>query len=233
MVTIKRIPTGIEGLDQIIEGGIPEGRSVIITGTAGSGKSTLGVQFLYSGAQLYGENGIFVTLQEELSDIKADMLRFGWDLQKLNDEGKLALIQSPTPFEIGGENPSIDTILDVIHKRAMEVKAKRIVFDSIAQLALPYSDVISLRRDIMRLSALLRELDCTTLMLTEMAGAENQISRYGVEEFVAQGVIVLYVTSSYRALQVTKMRGTKHDTGIHRMRITDKGIVVIPGEAPF
>ena len=154
-------------------------------------------------------------------------------VKKLVDEGKLALIQSPTPFEVGEENPSIDIILDAIHKKAMEVKAKRIVFDSIAQLGLPYSDMVSLRRNVMRLSALLRELDCTTLMLTEMAGVENQISRYGVEEFVSQGVIVLYVTPAYRALQVTKMRGTRHDTGVHRMRITDKGIVVIPGEAPF
>lgn len=233
MVDIKRVPTGIEGLDQIIEGGLPKGRSILITGTAGSGKSTLGVQFLYNGARLYDENGIFVTLQEEISDIKADMSRYGWDLQKLSSEGKLALIQSPTPFEIGGETPNIDTILDIIHKKAMAVNAKRIVFDSIAQLGLPYSDIISLRRDVMRLSSLLRELDCTTLMLTEMSGGENQISRYGVEEFVSQGVIVLYVTPTYRALQVTKMRGTRHDTGIHRMRITDKGVVVIPGETPF
>lgn len=230
---IVRVPTGIEGLDHIIEGGIPKGRSILVTGTAGSGKTTLGIQFLYSGARMYGENGIFVTLQEELSDINLDMSRYGWDLQKLDDEGKLALVQSPTPFEIGEENPSIDAILDVIHKKAMEVKAKRIVFDSIAQLGLPYSDIVSLRRNVMRLSALLRELDCTTLMLTEMAGTENQVSRYGIEEFVSQGVIVLYVTPTYRALQVTKMRGTRHDTGVHRMRITDKGIVVIPGEAPF
>ncbi len=233
MVDMDRVPTGIAGLDEIIEGGLPRGRTVLITGTAGSGKTTFGIQFLYSGATEYGENGLFVTLQEELPDIKEDMARYGWDLEKLGQQKKLVLIQSPVPFEIGQENIDIDAMLDTIHKRAMEVDAKRIVFDSLMQLGLPYNDIISLRRDIMRLSSLLRELGCTTMLLTEMVEGDQRVSRYGVEEFVAQGVIILHLTPAYRAIQVAKLRGTRHDTGLHRMRIGDKGIVVRPGEAPF
>ena len=232
---IKRVATGIPGLDEIIEGGLPKGRLHLVTGTAGSGKTTLGIQFLYAGATEYGENGLFVTLQEELSDTAKDMARYGWDLEKLVQEKKLAMLPSPIPFEVsycpGGAD--IDSLLDTIHKKAMEVNAQRLVFDSLAQLGLPYSDPVLLRRDIMRLGALLRELGCTTLLITEMVEGDTRISRYGVEEFLAQGVIILHLSPTYRALQVSKMRGTRHDIGLHRMRFTEKGIVVIPGAAPF
>lgn len=233
MTDIERIPTGIPGLDEIIEGGLPKGRTVLVTGAAGSGKTTLGIQFLYDGAAKHGENGLFVTLQEELLDLTQDMARFGWDLEKLNQQGKLALVQPPIPFEVSQGNIDIDTILDLVHKRAVEVDAKRIVFDSLAQLGLPYADSVALRCDLMRLGAMLRELGCTTMLITEMGEGDQRVSRYGVEEFLAQGVIILHLTPTYRAIQVAKLRGTKHDTGIHRMRITDKGIVVGPGEAPF
>ncbi|MFC1905730.1 ATPase domain-containing protein [Chloroflexota bacterium] len=230
---IKRMPTGISGFDEITEGGLPEGRTVLLTGSAGSGKTTFGMQFLYNGATKYGESGVFVTLQEELSDLTQDMGRYGWDIEDLSQKGKLRLVQPPVPFELADQDIKIDTMLDVIHKRVMEIDAKRIVFDSLAQLGLPYSDIIALRRDIMRLSSLLRELGCTTILITEMLDGEGKVSRYGVEEFVTQGVIILHSAPSYRAIQVSKLRGTKHDTGLHRVRITDKGISVFPGEAPF
>lgn len=234
-IEIERVATGIPGLDDIIEGGLPKGRIHLVTGTAGSGKTTLGIQFLYTGATQYNEAGLFVTLQEEIPDTVKDMARYGWDLEKLRRQNKLALVQSPIPFEVsncpGGAD--IDTLLDTIHKHAMEVNAKRLVFDSLAQLGLPYSDPILLRRDIMRLGALLRELGCTTLLLTEMVEGDPKISRYGVEEFLTQGVIILHLSPTYRALQVSKMRGTRHDIGLHRMRFTDSGLVVVPGVAPF
>lgn len=233
MTEIARVPTGINGFDALIEGGLPQGRTILLTGTAGSGKTTFGIQYLYNGITRYGEHGVFVTLQEELSDISQDMGRYGWDLADLNKKGKFRFVQPPTPFELPDQEIKIDAMLDIIHRKVMEVDAKRIVFDSLAQLGLPYSDMISLRRDIMRLSSLLRELGCTTILITEMAQEENKISRYGVEEFIAQGVIVMHSTPVYRAIQITKLRGTKHDTGMNRMRITDNGIVVIPGEAPF
>jgi len=230
---IERAPTGIPGIDEIIEGGLPRGRVVLVTGKAGSGKTTFGIQFLYNGATKYGDNGIFVTLQEELSDVVSDMARYNWDLKNLSAKGKLRLVQSPVPFEIDEGELRIDAILDVIHRKALEINAKRIVFDSIAQLGLPYTDIVALRRDIMRLASMLRELGCTTILLSEMPSDDQKLSRYGVEEFVTQGVIVLHFTPSYRAVQVAKMRGTKHDTNLHRMRITDKGLVVVPGETPF
>jgi KaiC/GvpD/RAD55 family RecA-like ATPase len=233
MNNVIRIATGIEGFDELIEGGFPKGRTMILTGPAGSGKTTLSMQFLYNGVVRFGENGIFVTLEEEIVDLTSDMGRYGWDLEKLRKEKKFAIVQSPIPFEVGGENVSIDSLLDIIHKSAVEINAKRIVFDSIAALGLPYQEPTALRRDVLRLGAMLRDLGCTTILLTETPEGGAQITKYGIEHFVGHGVIVLHSTPNYRAIQVSKMRGTKHDTGIHLMRMTDKGIVVIPGETPF
>ena len=233
MAQIERIPTGVPGLDELIEGGLPKGRITLITGAAGSGKTTLGMQFLYNGCTSFGDNGLLVTLEEETADLIKDMSRYGWQLEQLADQGKLSILQSPIPFEVTQERISVDSLLDNIHQRAMKVDAKRIVFDSIASLGLPYGDAVALRRDVLRIGAMLRELGCTTLLLTEMLEGEARITRYGIEQFVAHGVIALHVTPTYRAIQVVKMRGTNHDMGIHRLRITEKGIVVMPGERPF
>ncbi len=233
MMELERISTGVPGLDELIEGGLPRERITLITGAAGSGKTTLGMQFLHSGSTIVGENGLFITLEEETTDLVRDMSRYGWKLAQLAEQRKLAIVQSPIPFEVNQERISIDSLLDNIHQQAMKVDAKRIVFDSIASLGLPYSDPIALRRDVLRIGAMLRELGCTTLLLTEMLEGEARITRYGIEQFVSHAVIALHVTPTYRAIQVIKMRGTNHDMGIHRLRITEKGIVVIPGETPF
>lgn len=230
---IERVPTGVPGLDELIEGGLPKGRITLITGAAGSGKTTLGMQFLHNGSTSFGDNGLFVTLEEEAADLIKDMSRYGWELEQLADQGKFSILQSPIPFEVSQKRVSIDSLLDNIHQEAMKVDAKRIVFDSIASLGLPYADTVTLRRDVLRIGAMLRELGCTTLLLTEMLEGEKRITRYGIEQFVTHGVIALHVTPTYRAIQVVKMRGTNHDMGIHRLRITEKGIVVMPGERPF
>lgn len=230
---IERVPTGIPGLDELIEGGLPKGRIILATGTAGSGKTTLGMQFLYNGITRLGENGLFVTLEEETADLVRDMGRYGWKLEQLVNQKKLAMVQSPVPFELNEGKVSLDGLLDNIHRQAMAIDAKRIVFDSVASLGLPYNDPVALRRDVLRLGALLRELGCTTLLLTEMLEGETKVTRYGIEQFVAHGVIALHVTPTYRAIQIVKMRGTNHDMGIHRLRIRETGLVVTPGEKPF
>lgn len=233
MTEMERVPTGVPGLDDLIEGGLPKGRVILITGAAGSGKTTLGMQFLYDGVTRFAENGLFVTLEEEKADLLVDMSRYGWKLDRLANQKKLAIVQSPIPFELSQSKVGIDTLLDNVHREAMAVDAKRLVFDSIASLGLPYEDPVALRRDVLRLGALFRELGCTTLLLTEMLEGETKVTRYGIEQFVAHGVISLHLTPTYRAIQVVKMRGTNHDMGIHRLRITETGLVVAVGERPF
>ena len=230
---IERVATGIPGLDELIENGLPKGRIVLITGTAGSGKTTLGMQFLYNGITRFGENGLFVTLEEEVADLTKDMSRYGWELEQLVNQKKLGIVQSPIPFELSEGKVNLDSLLDNVHRQAMAVDTKRIVFDSVASLGLPYDDPVALRRDVLRLGALLRELGCTTLLLTEVLEGETKVTRYGIEQFVAHGVIALHVTPTYRAIQVVKMRGTNHDMGVHRLRIMETGLVITPGERPF
>ncbi len=228
---IERVPTGIHGLDDLLEGGLPNGRIVALTGSAGSGKTTFGFQFLQHGIVACDEPGVYVTLEEEASDLYMDMGRYGWELDKHVREQKLVLLKSPIPFEV--DMPlSVDALLDEIHRAVTEVNAKRIVFDSVAALGLPYTDMVSLRRDVLRLCSMLRELGCTTLLTTEMPDSEH-VTRFGIEQFVAQGAILLHVAQTYRGIEIRKMRGTKHDTNVHRMRITDRGLVVSPGEHPF
>ena len=230
---IERVPTGITGLDGLIEGGLPRGRITLITGAAGAGKTTFSMQFLYQGITRFGENGLFVTLEEETPDLLRDMSRYGWNLNELMEQHKLAIVQSPIPFEIGRDEVVLDSMLDAIHRHAMAVDARRIVFDSIASLGLPYDNPVKLRSDVLRLGAMLRELGCTTLLLTEMLEGEKKVTRYDIEQFIAHGVIALHVTPTYRAIQVMKMRGTNHDMGIHRLRIMENGLVITPGERPF
>jgi KaiC/GvpD/RAD55 family RecA-like ATPase len=228
-----RVPTGIPGFDGLIEGGFLRGRSVVLSGPAGSGKTTFGMQYLYNGAAQYGESGVFVTLEEEADDLAADQGRYGWDLDGLRRENRLAIVTSPVPFEVNGGDMNIDTLLDVIHATVVAVNAKRIVFDSIAALGLSYREPVLLRRDVLRLGAALRDLGCTSLLLTEASEGGYASTRYGVEQFLAHGVVILHSTPAYRSVQVSKMRGTRHDMGIHLMRMTEKGIVITPGESPL
>jgi KaiC/GvpD/RAD55 family RecA-like ATPase len=233
METLVRVPTGIPGLDDLVEGGLPRGRITLVTGAAGSGKTTLGVQFLWAGATQQKEAGVYVTLEEEAGDLRVEMARYGWDLGRLEEERTLAILESPVPFEVAGATVSVDDLLDAIHRRVSALDAKRIVFDSVAALGLPYGDPVQLRRDLHRLCAMLRELGCTAILLTERPEEEARLTRYDIEQFVAQGVIVLHFSRTSRGLEVRKMRGTRHNTNIHTMRITDRGLVVSPGEHPF
>ncbi len=229
--TIERVPTGIPGFDELVEGGLPRGRITLITGSTGSGKTTFGFQFLEAGIRAE-EPGVYVTLQEEIGDLHQDMGRHGWDLEAHVQANKLALLKSPIPFE--GDTPlSMDALLDQVHQAVTQINAKRLVFDSLAALGLPDDDSVRLRRDVLRLCAMLRESGCTTLLITERPEDGGRLTTFDMEQFVAQGVIVLHVAHTYRGIEVRKMRGTRHDTNVHRMRITERGLIVSPGEHPF
>ncbi len=229
---IERVPTGVPGLDGLIEGGLPRGRIIGVTGSSGAGKTTMGFQYLHHGIANLGEAGVYVTLEDEVADLFQDMGRYGWDLKAAMQRNMLAVVKTQIPTEVNTPL-TVDSLLDKIHRAVTQVNAKRLVFDSLSAMGFCYTETLNLRRDVLRLCALLRELGCTTLLLTEMPDRGEATMRFGLAQFVAQGMIVLHMSHTYRALEVRKMRGTRHDTNVHRMRFNEHGLLVMPGEHPF
>lgn len=248
---IERVPTGIPGLDEMLEGGLPRGYVVLLAGGPGSGKSTLAMQFLYKGVEQHNEAGIYITLEERPKDIIRNFSRYGWDLSKIKIIGlipqKATLAESikyvasyETPeeesniLEFTPKKFSIDLVKDVIIREVKKIDAKRIVVDSIASLAAQLDNAFEIRQEILGLVNLLNDLGATSLILTEMPHGKEGISRFGVEEFMTQGVIALYNikkgSERVRGLEILKMRGTNHSKRICMFDITNFGIVVYPSE---
>jgi KaiC/GvpD/RAD55 family RecA-like ATPase len=237
---MERTKSGVPGFDEIIGGGFPKGTCCLITGTAGSGKTTFAVQFLYKGVIDNGENGVYVSLEERPKDLRREMLNFGWDLKKMEDQKTLAIIDICSARESiktteqyslrnMGARLNISALSAHIFEVCKEVKAKRIVIDSIPSLQLRLRDESEVRRATSLLSNLLLEMERTSLLITEIADS-HEFSRYGFEEYVTRGVVVMRLIPQYgelkRTVQVMKMRGTCHSTRTYPMEICSKGILV-------
>ena len=241
---MERAPTGIDGLDELIEGGIPRRRMVLVSGSCGTGKTIFSAQFIYRGAVDYGEPGIFVTLDERPSIIREDMLQFGWDFKALEEKGMVRIIDGAvTKVGIPSEEElalpetgfNLDKLLVEIIKSVKEMGAKRLVVDSLPALGFKYDTEAEVRKAILKMSYVLSKTGVTSIITTEIPQNSGTYSKYGVEEFVADGVIVLNYGSlggrATRTLHIRKMRGTKHSEHLHPMEITrERGIVVYPIE---
>lgn len=235
---MNRIETNIPGFDDLIEGGFPEGRSFLITGGTGTGKTIFATQFLVNGAK-NGEPGIYLTLDERPELIREDMLRFGWNLRQLEDNGELKIIDgtiakigipSDEEFSLPATGFDLDKLLLELMKAIKKIKAKRVVIDSIPALGLNFENEHEIRKAVLKLVYLLSRAGVTTLMTTEIPEDSKQYGKYGVEEFVADGVIVLHYmgigTQSNRTLHIRKMRATKHSEDLHPIQITDAGMKI-------
>ncbi|MEM1538008.1 MAG: ATPase domain-containing protein [Candidatus Nezhaarchaeales archaeon] len=249
LVSANRVKTGVPGLDEVMEGGLLRGYTYVVMGGPGSGKTTLGVQFIYKGIVDYGENGVYVTLEEPPESIRANVLRFRWELLGLEERGKLVIVdgspikrvpghyvmQAP---QVGTVDFTMESLASVIHAARRKVGAERIVIDPLNALTLLYgSDQYVLRRELLELIRTLNEAGCTTLLMSEVREREGRRMRYGVETFLAQGVIILHTIrvkgAKIKALEILKMRGTKHEEQLLPYKITDRGIMVFPGEKVF
>jgi circadian clock protein KaiC len=238
---IDRVKTGIPGLDELIEGGFPRGDTILVAGRAGTGKSILATQFLYKGVTEFNEPGVLVTLEEPPRLIKRNMLRFGMDLDELIKGGKFSIVDlSPqkeiTPVKIE-EYPSFDLsgLEAIILNHMKKVKAKRVVIDTLAILAYKFRSRDILREQFFKICASITRAGVTLLLTSEIPAQHDGLGVFDIEAFLASGVIVLYnekisQTSRTRSIEVLKLRGSKHTSRIHSMRITDEGIRVWPGE---
>lgn len=233
---LPKLETGIAGFDQISNGGIPRGRSTLIAGTAGSGKTVLALQFLLAGVRDFGENGVFITFEEEPADLMQNVRSFGWDLEELFEQNKIAVVDAtPEPGEetISTGPYDLSALLARIENAIRSVGAKRVILDAIGALFPQLTDANIVRRELHRIAAGLRKLGVTTLVTMERTNEEGGVGRWGVEEFVADNVILLRnrleQEKRRRTVEILKFRGTTHQKGEYPFTIdSEDGVTIIP-----
>ncbi|MEB3218142.1 MAG: circadian clock protein KaiC [Nostocales cyanobacterium 94392] len=231
---VQKIHTLIEGFDDITHGGLPKGRTTLVSGTSGTGKTLFSLQFLYNGITHLEEPGIFVTFEESPSDIIKNAHIFGWDLQQLIEDGQLFILDaSPDPEgqEVIG-NFDLSGLIERLQYAIQKYKAKRISVDSVTAIFQQYEASGLVRREIFRLVARLKRLDVTTLMTTERREEYGPVATFGVEEFVSDNAIifrnVLEGERRRRTIEILKLRGTTHMKGEYPFTITNQGINIFP-----
>lgn len=241
---MKKVPTRVKGLDEMLGGGLPSSRSILVCGGPGSGKTTFGVQFLCNGAIKDGENGLYVSLGESPTHLRENMASFGWDIEKLEKKEKLAIVDaSPIrtipgkvkigELEIGKRDLSMVSLWAIIKTRTQEIGARRIVIDPITSLILEYPNVSERRNAMLDLLETISNLGTTNLMITELRATalERELQ---VEEFLSHGVIVFHTFTEsgkvIRAIQIEKMRGIPHDEQLRPYQIAKNGIEVFSKE---
>ncbi|MEO1403900.1 MAG: circadian clock protein KaiC [Cyanobacteria bacterium J06635_1] len=231
---VQKVRTMIEGFDDISHGGLPIGRSTLVSGTSGTGKTLMTVQFLYNGILYFDEPGIFVTFEESPEDIIQNAFSFGWDLKQLIDDGKLFILDaSPDPEgqEIVGSF-DLSALIERIQYAIRKYKAKRVSIDSVTAVFQQYDAASVVRREIFRLVARLKQMGATTLMTTERVDEYGPVARFGVEEFVSDNVVILRNALEgerrRRTLEILKLRGTTHMKGEYPFTITNEGINIFP-----
>jgi circadian clock protein KaiC len=229
---LDKAPTGIEGLDEVTHGGLPRGRPTLVCGTAGCGKSLMGIEFLVHGAVEYNEPGVLMTFEESEQDIKKNVASLGFDLDDLIRRKKIYLDYvhvDRSQIEENGEY-DLEGLFVRLDYAVRQVKARRVMLDTIETLFSGLSNPAILRAEIRRLFTWLRQNELTTVITGERG--EGQLTRQGLEEYVSDCVILLdhrvCNQISTRRLRVVKYRGTTHGTNEYPFLIDEEGITVLP-----
>jgi circadian clock protein KaiC len=222
-----RVSTGVDGFDALIDGGFPRGSLVLMAGEAGSGKTIFSAQYLYHGGSRIGEPGIYVSFAENRQTFLGNMKKLNMDFQRLEQEGKFKFLDYATITE----KAVTETLTNVLSEMD-RLKARRLVIDPFTALAQAFKGPIDARIAVHTiLGKMLRQAGCTTLLIAEKTSGVRQIG-LGIEEFVADGVVLLALSSERghleRRLQVIKMRGTKARKEGVRYDIKENGITIYP-----
>jgi circadian clock protein KaiC len=232
---VEKIATGISSFDVIAKGGLPRNRTTLISGTAGSGKTVFAVQFLAAGIKL-GSPGVFVTFEESATDIRKNMQSFGWDLEQWEKDGLLTFVDaSPDPTIDSVESGSFDlgALMARVQHAVKKVKAERVAVDSLGAVFSQFSDQSIVRSELFRIASALKALGVTAVLTAERTDDYGSIARFGVEEFIADNVMILRNVlegeARRRTIEILKFRGCDHQKGEYPFTIVpDGGVIVIP-----
>ncbi|MEM0357067.1 MAG: ATPase domain-containing protein [Candidatus Bathyarchaeia archaeon] len=203
----ERVPTGIDGLDELIEGGFPKGSLILLAGNPGTGKTIFGMQFLYRGARDCGESGIYVSFSESVEVMFHNMSKvFGFEAKEKIE--KIKVLDFTTVTEKG-----LPTVLEMILHEIAALNAKRLVIDSFTAMAQAFKEPIEARSILHNIfTKLVRQMGCTTLLIVEVPTGTEKLG-ISIEEFVADGVIVLkkeyHNNMLLREIEIKKLRGTR------------------------
>lgn len=244
----KRVPTGIPGFDDLIQGGFPKNSSILICGGPGTGKTIFSMEYLINGATKFNEKGLYVSFEQRVDALIEQAKQFGWDLEKLLKDGKIKIISIPVS---GITKETIKNIQETVKKENI----KRLVIDSLSTLVvnapiyasskeLSIEDVVGdnvifsppvigdyvVKRFIYSFIEGLRNLDSTTLLIGESGESGDSITRDTLSEFACDGIVIINFESlggDYsRSLIVRKMRHTKNNEDVHPLEISNKGMIV-------
>ncbi len=230
--SLPKAPTGVQGLDDITGGGLPRGRSTLVTGGTGSGKTLLGLQFLVAGAREYGEPGVLVTFEEAAAKVSANVASLGFDLDGLQRDGLLVVHSFQVdPAEIVESGDfDFEPLFALLDDTIERIGARRVVLDTIEVLFGAFPSQAIVRAELSRLFRRLEDRAVTAIVTGERGG--NGLTRHGIEEYVSDCVIVLdhrmHEEISTRRLRVVKYRGSVHGTNEYPFLISDHGFVVLP-----
>jgi circadian clock protein KaiC len=222
----RRVPSGIDGLDALIEGGFLRGDVILLAGKTGSGKTIFSAQFIYNGATKHGEKGVYATFEEDAKTLKRNMARFGFYLERLEREGSLKIIDLET-LKGEGLSANIQFILSALE----EINGKRLVIDSLTAFLTACPEKFEYRVLMHLIYRMLKTRGITTIVTCSVPmGAETL--GLGIEEFVADSVIFLENVIEGLELKtrflIHKMRGTDHSRKYHNVIITDRGLQIVP-----
>ncbi len=224
---MDRVKTGIEGLDEMLEGGLPRSQAVAVMGSFGTGKTTFGLQFIQEGLKA-GEKGIFISLEEDQESILNNARSFGWDLQPYIEQKKLAIVK----LEPTDAKTTITRIKSELPEFIKSFGASRIVLDSVSLLNLLFDTDHEKRTNLFNLIQMIKRTGATCLMTAEVRDDNPNASRDGLIEYAVDGVIALrYEELKEKAeiqltVRVMKMRRIQHSRRVKPYAITGKGIEV-------
>lgn len=228
---MERIETGIPGFDDMIEGGLKKGSAVLVGGGCGTGKSTMCMQFLYHGAKK-GEAGVYISFEEKPEEIRENMALHGWSIADMESNNLLEIIHVNPQEVMHIINDEYGTIMDSVER----LQAQRIVVDSLTSIEMMIESEHEKRQSMLKFLDWLKWKGCTSMLTAEAEQDPKQYSRYGVLEFIVDGVVVLYNIrrgkSRVRALEVLKMRGTHQNTNLVPY-VINEGIKLQPSQPIF